>query len=276
MNTTLLPFPEVIEAPVSWGDHKAHADGFKALVNPDTGQVFSIVSKDYRLIRHEEAVSRLEDVIQSSGDLGRFEVERSLYNDGARIRQTYRFIDHAVEINTRDLVSPELHLFNSYDVTWPFKVLLGAFRFVCGNGLVVGKTFLHFKRRHVYALEDMGLDEEVETALQRFNRQAGQWRRWAGTQLSGKAYKEIMQAMKFGKKAMALIDDHIEAEFPDTEAGKLPAVSLWQFYNVVTWYITHHAASLNHRVEMERRVREAVSTKMVTGDVTTPNARVEC
>ena len=31
--------------------------------------------------------------------------------------------------------------------------------------------------------------------------------------------------------------------------------SLWQFYNVVTWYITHHAALLNHRVEMEKRLR---------------------
>ena len=88
MNTTLLPFPEVIEAPVSWGTHKAPANGFKALVNPDTGQVFSIVSKDYRLIRHEEAVSKLEDVIYKSPGLGRLEIERSLYNDGARIRQT--------------------------------------------------------------------------------------------------------------------------------------------------------------------------------------------
>jgi hypothetical protein len=253
------PFPSVIEAPVSWGTHKAPADGFKALVNPDTGQVFSIVSKDYRLIRHEEAVSRLEEVIEKSPGLGRYEVERSFYNEGARIRQTYRFIDHTVEINSRDLVSPELHLFNSYDVTWPFKVLLGAFRFVCGNGLVVGKTFLHFKRRHVYELEDMGVDDEVETALKRFNTQAGQWRRWAGIRLSGKAYKEIIDGMKFGKKAMALIDDHIEAEFPDTESDKLPAMSLWQFYNVVTWYITHHTASLNHLVEFEKRLRVATT-----------------
>lgn len=97
----------------------------------------------------------------------------------------------------------------------PFKYgLLGAFRFVCGNGLVVGKTFLHFKRRHVYELEDMGLDGEVKTALHRFNKQAGQWRRWEGTRLSGKAFKEIIKGMAFGEKAMALIDGHIEIESP--------------------------------------------------------------
>jgi hypothetical protein len=39
----------------------------------------------------------------------------------------------------------------------------------------------------------------------------------------------------------------------------LPATSLWQFYNVVTWYISHHAASLNHRVELEKQLREIVT-----------------
>jgi hypothetical protein len=61
---------------------------------------------------------------------------------------------------------------------------------------------------------------------------------------------------------MALIDDHITSEFPDTEPGKLPAMNLWQFYNVVTWYITHHSVSLNHRVELERRLRRSIKAEI--------------
>lgn len=53
--------------------------------------------------------------------------------------------------------------------------------------------------------------------------------------------------MKFGKKAMAAIDDHIEKGFPGDDPGEVPAMNLWQFYNVVIWYFTYHAASLNHR-----------------------------
>ena len=52
------------------------------------------------------------------------------------------------------------------------------------------------------------------------------------------------------EKAMAVIDDHIEKGFPGNEPGQVPAINLWQFYNVVTWYITRHAASLNHSVGM--------------------------
>ena len=213
--------------------------------------MFSIVSKDYKLIRHERAVSLLEKVLHKDNRLGRYKIRREIYNDGARIRQTYRFTDRQETIYGKDAVSPELHLFNSYDTTWPFTVLLGAFRFVCGNGLVIGKRFLHFKRRHVYELDDMGIDKEVKTALKRFSNKATEWRRWANAPLTGKTYKDVLQAMKFGKKAMALI----EQELPETEQGQVPAMSLWQFYNTITCYITHHAASLNHRVELEKRLR---------------------
>ena len=60
----------------------------------------------------------LEDVIHNNPGLGRYEVARGLYNDGARIRQTYWFIDQKSAITADDIVNPELHLFNSYDVTW--------------------------------------------------------------------------------------------------------------------------------------------------------------
>ena len=54
-------FPEVSEVPVSWGEiNLQRADKYKAIVNPEIGKVYSIVSKDYKLIRHEDAVQRIE------------------------------------------------------------------------------------------------------------------------------------------------------------------------------------------------------------------------
>jgi hypothetical protein len=42
-------FPEVSEVPVSWGEINLQlADKYKAIVNPKTDKVYSIVSKDYR------------------------------------------------------------------------------------------------------------------------------------------------------------------------------------------------------------------------------------
>lgn len=42
-----IQFPDVSEKPVAWGEiNLQRADKFKAIVNPETGKVFSIVSKD--------------------------------------------------------------------------------------------------------------------------------------------------------------------------------------------------------------------------------------
>ena len=59
-------FPLVAEQPVFCGpkDKPWPAGKHKAIVDLATGKVFSIVSRDYRLIRHEDAIEFLEKAIQ--------------------------------------------------------------------------------------------------------------------------------------------------------------------------------------------------------------------
>ncbi len=254
-NPAEISFPEATEAPVSWGEiNLLRADHFKAIVNPGTGKVFSIVSKDYKLIRHEQAVEQLEAIIIKHPKLGEYPVETELYNDGGRMRRTYRFIEKSIEITPGDLIDPELHLYNSYDVTWPLMVVLGAYRLVCSNGLVFGVKFLHLKKRHVYDFTRIDLKGEVSTALKRFESQINQWQKWS----TPKKYKKAMEAMKFGKKAGEETRNRMSREAEGFTCDGFPVMSLWIFYNVLTWHITHRTVSLNHRVEMERKLRSAM------------------
>ena len=264
MQNSLFPeeivFPEIIQLPVMWGySRNLHkTDRFKALVDFNTGKLFSIVSKDYKIIRHEEAIEQVEEVIADTSGLGRFEIYTDFYNDGGRMRRTYRFIEKSVEIAKSDEVNPELYLFNSYDVTWPFIVLLGAFRFVCENGLVVGEKFLYLRKRHIYELDTIGLKEEISTALKRFNLQTQEWKTWTNHQLTSKTYRQVMEAMKLGKKATQEIEKRLDHKAKGLDDNDFPIITLWVFYNILTRYITYKAVSLNHRVEMEKRLRAAV------------------
>jgi hypothetical protein len=203
-----LVFPEVIERSVLWGTmpKARRADQYKAIVDARTGTLFAIVSQDYRVIRHEEAIDRLEDAIERFGAMGTYLTETSFYRDGARMRRICRFVEVAVEIRPRDTVNPELQLFNSYDASWPFIVILGAFRVICANGLVIGQEYFHIHRRHVSPLERIRLKEQVETALERFQTQSGQWRTWVDIALTEKVYREVMKRMGFGVKARGEID----------------------------------------------------------------------
>jgi len=258
-NLAAASFPEVSEVPVSWGElNLQRADKYKAIVNPETGKVYSIASQDYKLIRHEDAVQRIESAIDKYPGLSKYRTGTEFYNDGARMRRIYRFYEIPVEIKPGDNINPELQLFNSYDTSWPFIVILGAFRVVCSNGLVVGEKYLHLKKRHVHDFEQMNLKERVATALKRLKLQTNHWKNWTELRLTEKIYSDVIEDMKFGKKAMAVIEERITQEVEDYTDNGILNMNLWIFFNILTWYITHRAVSLNHRVEMERRLRTAI------------------
>ncbi len=249
-------FPKVSEEPVFWGKH-SKAEDYRALVNPDTGVVFSIVSKDYKLIRHEAAIKKVNKVISKTPELGKYETTVAFYGKGARMRMKYCFTDIPIEIKPDDYIFPELQLFNSYDTTWPFIVLVGAFRFVCANGLVIGEKFLNIRKRHVYDFDKILLEQHISTALEKINSQADQWKQWTDRGLNQASYAQIMKTMKFGKKATEVIEKRIQKETKKFHDNGFPVLTLWVFFNILTWYITHKAVSLNHQVEMEKRLRAA-------------------
>lgn len=257
-NTALLSsaFPMVAEQPVFCGSKAKSwtADNHKAIVDLATGKVFSIVSQDYRLIRHEDAIEFIEGAIQKNPELGAYITTTSFYNDGGRMLHAFRFPGISVQIDRGDSVSLELHLFNSYDMTWPVVVLLGAFRLVCANGLVIGKKYYQFRKRHVFRLEDIGLEANLERSIGRFTLQAKEWRKWAEIPMTMAVYDRVMRSMQFGVQAAGEIEERIwnENGYPQ---GNAPLVTLWAFYNVLTWYITHRVASLNRRVEVENKLR---------------------
>jgi len=253
-------FPEIVEQPVMWGYFRDlhQADKYKAIVDFDTGKVFSIVSRDYKLIRHEEAIEQIEEAIYKAPELGGYKFTTEFYNDGGHMRRKYDFPGILVDIDKGDKVNLQLHLFNSYDVTWPFIVILGAFRFVCENGLVIGKKFFLLRKRHVYRLEEMNIEKQVSSAIDRFNLQTGQWKEWADQLLTDKAYDQVMNTMKLGKKALKEIKERLTQESDGFGDNGIQIISVWLFFNVLTWYITHRAASLNHRVNMENRLRSAI------------------
>jgi len=253
-------FPIIEEQPVMWGYHRDlhDADRYKAIVDRETGKLFSIVSKGYRVIRHEEAIDELEELVYDNEDLGEPTITTSFYNDGGRMCRRYRFRKVTIEIKPGDRLHPELHLFNSYDLTWPLIVLLGAFRFVCANGLVVGKKFYQFRKQHVVELERMDFKDQVTTALERFEAQAKTWRKWGARPLSLETYQKVMRAMEFGKQATETIEEKVNEDVEGFLSAGYPQPTVWMFYNLIAWYITHRAVSLNHRVEMEKRLRRAV------------------
>ena len=101
----------------------------------------------------------------------------------------------------------------------------------------------------------MNLGDQVSTALSRFEMQTQQWKEWTNCMLTAKAHTQIMKDMQLGNKADEAIGHRILQEAGDCDDNGYPIISLWAFFNILTWYITHRAVSLNHRVVLEKRLR---------------------
>ena len=65
--------------------------------------------------------------------------------------------------------------------------------------------------------------------------------------------------MKFGKYALQEVNWRVRREAEGVDAEGIPTITVWVFYNVITWFISHRCVSLNHRVDMERRLRNAMA-----------------
>jgi len=103
-------------------------------------------SDKYQVIKTGDLVKSLE----SKG----YEVTK-LEWAGVRNPDKIGFQKHLIRLTHPDLsalsdgLRPELVIINSYDGKCSFNVMLGVFRFICSNGLIVGDTYKHERIRHV-------------------------------------------------------------------------------------------------------------------------------
>jgi hypothetical protein len=135
---------------------------------------------------------------------------------------------------------------------------IGAYRKVFSNGLIIGTILLQLRKRHVSELNRLDLREAVNTALERFGKATLLWQDWAKRQLTEDTYNHVMEAMHLGMKAEEEIEKQIRAVSEGRDTQGFPIMTLWAFFNVLCWYVTHKTVSLNHRVEIERRLKAAM------------------
>jgi hypothetical protein len=104
------------------------------------------VSSRYKIIKTGDLVSQFENEGY---------VVRELKVQKSRKAEYQGFGVHAIRMSHPSLVlnheglTPEIVLRNSYNGTSTFEIMMGVFRLVCSNGLVVGTTYERLKVRHV-------------------------------------------------------------------------------------------------------------------------------
>lgn len=243
--------PEIKAVRVAVGDDDSWALADKiAIVEAETNRLFGIHSSNYRYVPHEAGIIAVEEIASRHIDrLGPFETTVQRYKDGQRLRAQVRFPEKEIKIisnGTADIVNPTIEYFNSYDGGWAEKLLFGAFRLVCSNGLVIGEKFSHERIIHVGTRPEFF--SNLDATMNVFNDQANVWKHW----------HSIKPTKSQIANAILLFSEKQQEEIKQEVASEKP--SLWLFYNIITAMITHKVKSLNARVRLENHLRRTTST----------------
>lgn len=219
------------------------------LFNHDRTKVFDVVSPKYQVIEHGDAYARINRALKTH-----FHKEVSCnvrsFNQGARIRAEFKLPVPPIRLGKTDVSELTLVLRNSYDRCWSFSALLGAFRLICSNGMMIGTQFAGIKGKHVGTLDDASMLASLEHMIGQAPRLKDVWEEWQDTTLSRIEVEELLEN-QFPKKYL----DPIFAERWEDQ-------SKWDLYNKLTAFATHDTRSLQRRVEFDEKI-----AKLFYGDI---------
>ncbi len=265
VESALKAIPKVEERPVYFGDdtsrRRIEIKGQKALINPETEEVFSIVTDDYQLIRHEQVIEMAESVVDEMTEYGKPERRVWLPQDGAKMRLQYTFPEAAMTVagdtDGGRGIAPSFDAFNSLDGSIALRAIFGAYRIICSNGMTVGTKEIEYRREHHQPMDGThDMKAMIIVGMKRFSDQVGIWEKWVDRVTTLAEYENIVTGLKLNKTQTE--DLHREVEVSSgvrLEDQKLQAITLWAFYNIVTQFITHRIENQVVQQRMMGRVR---------------------
>lgn len=258
-HTDTTTVPNAIAVDVNYPDQKlitnaVHADGYKAIIDPATNNLYGILSTKYKIMQHTDVLSKIEDCIYKHPEYGTPVRNITTIQNGAKLRATYRFPEVDVTIKSGDIVHPQIEIRNGYDGMWSFGCLFGAFRLVCSNGLVIGEKVLQFKRKHYNPAQQFLMTDMLTDSLENFSEQTEIWKGWLEKIMTPEEVQNDLNALDLREKEMESLSEEVEISSGVTIATQ--AITQWIFYNILMQYITHRIESVNRQVELQARLRK--------------------
>lgn len=288
-----MEFPKVAEMELGCGMGGTGVylplDTHKALINPESASIsggdadkdkpflYSIVTKDYVLIRHEDLIAKVEGVMAEFPEYGEREVEVG-FGPGGRMRLEYSFPEIQYDIGrggVGDLVHPTWTFFNSYDGGWALRGLFGAFRLVCSNGLVIGEKFAHYRQEHHQLEEDVELlKQTMRNGMERFSVQTEIWKGWVDRVMERAEAEHVARKINWSPGQWNRLLEEPESQTgiqlqnlfgrPERKENgvvvpeivpTLTSITKWELFNVITQFITHGIESMVKRRRLEDMAR---------------------
>lgn len=222
----------------------------KAVVRTDTNQVVSVVSDDYRLVRNEEVFPELLGILN---DLSiEYQIRKhSIINNGASAYLEVICPNEEFVLGGHDRNCLRFILANSYDTTRSVSIILGAFRFVCTNGMILGMALASYRRKHIGEF-NLSFSKDLFTdRIQQFRDNKHRWERMYDQPLNRieghSRIEQIQKNLKWGERASNRVRDLWDINRNNER-------NTWGLYNCYTNEITHSKRNLVTQTQLGSQI----------------------
>lgn len=235
--------------------------GYRAVNDRNTGRTFAIVKNGYELVPHEEVIQGMDDMCTKFPEYGTPKREIWLTNYGGRMKARWTFTDVDFAIGTLsdgtpDTVHPTLETMCSYDTTLAHRTLVGGFRLVCTNGMVVGKILGEYKRKHTIGLNLDAAKQVLTNGMENYSKAANLWLSYTerkATMAEVVAYESI----GFQQLEQRAIENKIREQGnvlkwdDDDKSNCEVEINAWDLFNIYTDEASHQIADINRQTKVQ-------------------------
>jgi hypothetical protein len=162
-----------------------------------------VVSKNYRLVDHHHVLRTIDEVLADLGiESARLKVRGEWTVNGERARFSLIFPSDdrfSVKLGDRDEMRFRIEIFNSVDGSCRLMAVAGWLRFVCYNGLILGKALMQIRQQHRQQLQIEELGRLFREALQTADEDQRTMAKWRSRQTEPDALLEWVDADVFDK-----------------------------------------------------------------------------
>jgi hypothetical protein len=129
-----------------------------------------------------------------------------------------------------DGVQPEFLITNAHNGTSSVEEMAGAYRFICGNGLIIGTTFAHERIRHSGQAAQIAIDRAIRMSRNtaKWLKQVEEWKQIDLTQGQRKEFARLASVLRYGDPNRFQVEDLLQVRRAEDDRG-----DLWTTYNRV-------------------------------------------
>lgn len=247
--------------------------GMDALYRGDTGKYLYAVSPKYHLTTHAKANDVVETMLKKQGidyEIG----HTAVANQGTRFFREFRFpgmkfIPGTNGLNNtaldggakNDEYCPTIIARNSYDRSSKLDFYYGGFRFICGNGVMVGDIIQRISIKHNvepdYKLIADGFLTRIEETIEGFK---ATYERL--NTIAAEPFLEILFMETFSKKAaqlaaglsQGLITLSYDGDGAIDGVSASPNASAYLLYSIATNVASHSVRKYHRAIAMQRQI----------------------